>query len=180
MKSYLLIFIFLILHGCGLNGGRSVYWCGDHPCINKKEKEAYFKEYMVVEIKRLKKDSNKKDSEIEKLIEQAKINQKKKITSDKELSKQAKLDEKKRLKEEKKLLKQAKLDEELDRAIEAEEEKQKQKKTIDKKVTEISKITSADNTLINTNAANLSEFDEVVEKITAEDRPYPEINDIPN
>ena len=26
---------------CSANKG--VYWCGDHSCINKKEKEAYFK-----------------------------------------------------------------------------------------------------------------------------------------
>ena len=103
MKSYLLLFVFFLLLSCGITGGGVVYWCGDHPCINKKEKKAYFKENMIVEIKRLKKDSYKKDSEIEKLMEQARINQKKKITSKKKLAKQAKLDEKRRLKEEEEL-----------------------------------------------------------------------------
>ena len=49
---------------CSTNKG--VYWCGDHPCINKKEKEAFFEKNMIVEIKDLKKSAYKTDSMIEK------------------------------------------------------------------------------------------------------------------
>ena len=41
---------------------KGVYWCGDHPCINKEEKEAYFKKTMIVEVKNYNKDKNKNDS----------------------------------------------------------------------------------------------------------------------
>ena len=58
-------YLFLIISCCSNKG---VYWCGDHPCINKKEKEAYFKKTMIVEIKELKDENLKKLSEIEKII----------------------------------------------------------------------------------------------------------------
>ena len=52
MKNLFFIFILFMVVAC--NNNKSVYWCGDHPCINKKEKEAYFKKTMIVEIKNLK------------------------------------------------------------------------------------------------------------------------------
>ena len=72
MKKYLFYLIFFLIIGCANN--KVVYWCGDHPCINKKEKESYFKKTMIVETKSIKKESYKKDSEIEKLMKQAQIN----------------------------------------------------------------------------------------------------------
>ena len=42
-----------------MNDNTGVYWCGDHPCINKKEKEAYFKKNMIVEKRNLKKEKSK-------------------------------------------------------------------------------------------------------------------------
>ena len=54
MKLFVYLIIILILSNCSTN--RSVYWCGDHACINKKEKEAYFKKTMTVEVKNLKSD----------------------------------------------------------------------------------------------------------------------------
>ena len=52
-------FLFCLLVGC--SSGKTVYWCGDHACKNKKEKEAYFKEHMTVEIRNInyKKKENK-------------------------------------------------------------------------------------------------------------------------
>ena len=50
---------------------KNVYWCGDHPCINKKEKEEYFKKTMIIEIKDLKNKNYKDDSEINKIMLQA-------------------------------------------------------------------------------------------------------------
>ena len=40
MKKYLLFFIYIFIISCAVNDG--VYWCGDHPCINKKEKEELY------------------------------------------------------------------------------------------------------------------------------------------
>ena len=54
---------------CSLN--KKVYWCGDHPCINKKEREAYFKKTMIVEVKGSRSKSYMNDSEIEKIIQES-------------------------------------------------------------------------------------------------------------
>ena len=71
MKKCLFYLIFFFIFGC--TNSKVVYWCGDHPCINNKEKEAYFKKTMIVETRSIKKGSYKGDSEIEKLMKQAKI-----------------------------------------------------------------------------------------------------------
>ena len=102
-KIILLLSIFLIF---GCQSQKTVYWCGDHPCVNKKEKEAYFKKNMIVEIRVLNKNYKKNDSEMEKIISQAKLKEKKRIKDEKDLAKQMKLEEKKRLKEEKDFAKQ--------------------------------------------------------------------------
>ena len=39
----------LLTTSCGSN--KDVYWCGDHPCLNNKEKKAYFKNVIVEELK---------------------------------------------------------------------------------------------------------------------------------
>ena len=51
MKTCLFLSIFFLIINC--TNTKSIYWCGDHPCINKKEKEAYFKKTMIVEIRDL-------------------------------------------------------------------------------------------------------------------------------
>jgi hypothetical protein len=106
MIRKLLFLVFLFILSCTNN--KSVYWCGDHACINKKEKESYFKKTMIVEVKNLK-NIKKKSSEIEKITEQAKQEEKKRIKKEKSFLKQAKLDEKKRIKRERDLAKKAKL-----------------------------------------------------------------------
>ena len=65
MKNLFFIFILFIVVAC--NNNKSVYWCGDHPCNNKKEKEAYFKKTMIVEVRNYDKNKIQRDSEIEKL-----------------------------------------------------------------------------------------------------------------
>ena len=95
MKNYLLVSLFFFIISC--TSSNRVYWCGDHPCINKKEKEAYFKKTMIVEVKDLKKNSYKDKSEVEKLFQQARKSDKKRINKEKELTKQAKLEEKRRI-----------------------------------------------------------------------------------
>ena len=80
MNKILILFIILLLTSCSTTKG--VYWCGDHPCINKKEKEAYFKKTMIVEVRDIKKKSYKNNSEIEKLLKQAKLDEKNRIISE--------------------------------------------------------------------------------------------------
>ena len=77
MKKYSYIALFIFIIACSSNKG--VYWCGDHPCINKDEKEAYFKKTMIVEVRNYNKNNIKKDSEIEKILNQAKLNEKKRL-----------------------------------------------------------------------------------------------------
>ena len=212
MKIFVFLLIFFLILNCSNNKG--VNWCGDHPCINKKEKEAYFKKTMIVEIKQLKKEFYKDNSEIEKLLQQAQIDEKKRIITEKELIKQAKLEEKRRIYEEKELIKQAKLEEkrrikeekelikqakleekrrtkeekELVEEIYMEEERiiENEKKVVSKKIVKDSKKASNKSLESHTTEKvikiGLSEFDELVKKITIRNssKPFPEINNTPN
>ena len=164
MRNLFYIIVFFIIIGC--SSGKTGYWCGDHACINKKEKEAYFKKTMIIEIKEFKKEDQKNISEIEKIIQQAEVEGKKAIKKEKKLTNQAKLEQKRRAKEEKNLAKQIKRDE---------------KKILknEKKVTK-KNITVKDS--VENIAVASTDFRKLVEKITKENsfRPYPDINDIPN
>ena len=157
MKAFLYLIILFFFTSCSADKG--VYWCGDHSCINKKEKEAYFKKTMIVEIKNLEKKTSKNNSEVEKIIQQAR-------EEEKNIAKQAKFEEKRKKKEKKNLVKQTKRDEA--RIIKKEKKKSKQSVNINPG------IESA--TTISTN------FIKLVEKIKSKNifRPYPDINDIPN
>ena len=188
MKICLLLFIFLMFISC--NNNKSVFWCGDHPCINKKEKQAYFKKTMIVEKKDLKSNSYEDKSEIEKLSQQALLDEKDRIKDERALRKIAKLEEKKRIKEEKALSKQAKLEEKKrikeEKALSKQAKLEEKKRIKDdkkgfskKKVTQKSVEKEVSNENIKIKKGN---FKELVEKITKQNafRPYPEINDIPN
>ena len=109
MKLLFLLIFSLLLFAC--SDSKKVYWCGDHACINDKEKEAYFKKTMIVEIRELSKKNKKSKSEVEIIKKQAGLEQKKEIKNEKELAKQVRLEEKRRIKEEKDLAKQARLEE---------------------------------------------------------------------
>jgi len=194
MKNYLFLCVFFLIFSCTNN--KSVYWCGDHPCINNKEKEAYFKKTMIVEVRELKKESNKDISEFEKLLKQAQVDEKKRIMSEKGLAKQVRLEEKRRIKEEKELAKQVRLEEKrrieekkkLSKQARLEEKREKNniwkdEKELPKK--EVSKTKNKE-TAINIDMAstNISsaKFKELAERITLKNkfRPFPNINDIPN
>ena len=169
MSKILILLIILLITACSTNKG--VYWCGDHPCINKKEKEAYFKKTMIVEVRDVKKKSYNNNSEIEKLLKQANINEKNRIISEKELTKQAKLEEKRRIKEEKELAKQIELDEK--RRI-----KERKKNITNNKTSKKIKLKEINEETILTNTSN--KFEELVEKIIKRNslKPFPNIGDI--
>jgi len=190
-----------IIASCSSNS-KNVYWCGDHPCINKTEKEAYFKKTMIVEIKELKKEKKQDSPEIEKIIKQAKLDEKRRIKEEKDLTKHAKLEEKRRIKEEKDLTKHAKLEEK--RRIKEEKDLTKQAKLEEKRrikeEKDLEKSVKKDEKLIlkktenkqNQNAKlstkvgiieiDSNKFDDLTNKILKRNsfRSYPDLNDIPN
>ena len=178
MKNLVYLIIFFITVSC--TNSKSVYWCGDHPCINKKEREAYFKKNMIVEMKELKKTNSKNNSDIAKIIQNAKVEEKKRIINEKNLAKEAKLEEKRRIKEEKKMVKQAKLEEKRRIKEEKKIESDKDKQTFIKKKKEEKKLVS-DSSIKNAKI-NLSTFGEIFKNIRKKNsvKSYPDINDIPN
>ena len=192
MRIFIFLLFSFLLTQCANTS--KVYWCGDHPCINKKEKEAYFRETMIVEIRNIKDKSYKKDSNFEKIMKNAKIKEKKRILNEKDLKKQAKLEEKRRIKEEKKLLKQAKLEEK--RRIKEEKELERQAKINEKDLTiekeeiireiEMEEKSSEKNFSLNKTDKNPnpsgSTFKEIVDNIFKKNnsKSFPDINNIPN
>ena len=200
MKKYIFLIVFIFTFACTANKG--VYWCGDHPCINKDEKESYFKKNMIVEVRNYNKGNIQKDTEIEKLLKQAKLNEKDRKLDEKELIKKAKinerelvkrikLEEKKRIMEEKELAKILKLDEK--KRIMEEKELAKQLKLDEKKRKKTEKVVKLDKKEIKKKKAlsvvspagtveiSSQKFEELVKKIMKRNssRSYPEINDIP-
>ena len=118
MKLFFFILTLFLITNCTQNKG--VYWCGDHACINKAEKEAYFKKTMIVERRLINKKDLKKTSDFEKISKQVRAEQKKikkdkklKAKYEKNLQKETKLKEKLKKKAESDLKKQIKLDEKL-------------------------------------------------------------------
>ena len=182
MKNLLYLIIFFVFVNC--SGDKGVYWCGDHPCINKKEKEAYFKKTMTIEMRALKKEKFKRLSEIEKITQQARSEKKSVIKEEKKLVKQSKLEAKRRIKEEKKIIKQAKL--EAKRRIKEEKELAKQIELDEKKIIKNeAKILKKDDSIkeaFENIEFGSNKFNELVEKITRKNsfKPYPDINNIPN
>ncbi len=199
MKKHLFYMVFFLVLGCA--NSKVVYWCGDHPCINNKEKEAYFKKTMIVETKIIKKGSYKDDTEIEKLMKEAQIKEKERILSEKELKKRAKLDQKRREKEEKRLAKQAKLEEkrrekEEKKLLKKEKSDKKKQKKLSKKISKTKKIIEKPkkeainkpekkiliDSPLDEGKININEFNKLVENITEKNKnkPYPSINNIQN
>ena len=166
MKNLFFLFILFMIISCSSN--KVVYWCGDHPCINKKEKKAYFKKNMIVEMKSIKSKNYKDNSEIEKIMQESQKKGKKRIREEKDLAKQINLEEKKRIKEEKDLAKQIYLEEK--KRIKGEKKSYKRKIYVNKE----KQLKKAE--------IDLDEFSELVEKITKKNtfKPYPDINEIPN
>ena len=194
MKYLIFLVSLFLLFAC--SNSKSVYWCGDHACINNKEKEAYFKKTMIVEVRELGKQDQKDKSNLEIIKEQTGLKEKIINKQEKELSKQIRQEEKIRIKEAKKLAKQARLEEKI-KIKEAKklakqarlEEKmriKKEKKSSKQKKAETVNTASKKEVLLNSDIApiNLSsaEFAELVESVKKKNmlRPFPNINDIPN
>ena len=182
MKLLFYLAISFTIISCSSN--KTVYWCGDHPCIDKNEKEAYFKKTMIVEVKDFGKKNLKENSEIEKIVQQDQSGKKGEIKEEKVLAKQSKLEKKRRINEEKVLTKQAKL--EKKRRINEEKVLAKKIEQNEKKIIKKDKKKSKKSINVNTDLENIAivstNFQKKVKEISKRNifRPYPDINDIPN
>ena len=204
--KYFIILLFIILLSC--TNKKEVYWCGDHACINNKEKKAYFEKTLITEIKDLTKQKRKK-SDFEIIKEKAGLDldkEKEKEFEDKievlsteeqkALAKQLRLEEKQRIKEEKKLTKQSRLDEKkigneakaegdctklvkLHEKLKCKMDEKKANKAKSKK--DDSKIKLEASVINEKDMDSSVEFNELVKKIHKKNlsRSYPDINDIP-
>ena len=204
--KYFFILLFIILLSC--TNKNEVYWCGDHACINNKEKKAYFEKTLITEIKDLTKQKRKK-SNFEIIKEKAGLDLDKekeeefedkiKVLSTEEqkaLAKQLRLEEKQRIKEEKKLTKQSRLDEKkigneakaegdctklvkLHEKLKCKMDEKKANKAKSKK--DDSKIKLEASVINEKDMDSSVEFNELVKKIHKKNlsRSYPDINDIP-
>ena len=173
MKSITFFIILIIVSSCS-SYNKQTYICGDRPCINKAEKEEYFKKNMIIEVKKNKKEDKKKVSEVDQILDQALIKQKgikkeeRKLVKEKkykdkelrrrekELAKQLRLEKKRKIKEEKKLAKLA-----------------KKNKKLNKSAKKISKQQNMND--------NFSDFQMIVDNIYNKNtkKKYPDINKIP-
>jgi len=184
MRIILTSLLFVLLISC--TSAKKTYWCGDHPCINKAERESYFKKNMIVEVKELNKKNKKEITELEKIIQQARINEKKRIKDEKKLAKQIQKEEKRKKREEKQFVKkQLKDEKKLAKQIQKKEKRKKKEekqfvkkqlkdeKKSDEKITISNKIVIAE--------VFLSDFKKLMDKIIERNksRDYPDINDMP-
>jgi hypothetical protein len=172
MKNLFLFFLFLLLLQCSSN--KIVFWCGDHACINKKEKESYFKKTLIIQVKEINKKNKIKYTDIEKILQQNNVSDKQKIKKDKKFAKQVYREEKIKRKIEKKLAKKAY------REQKNKDKRQKKlsikkpkliklgKKVEPKKTSTLSKIVSDDFSKI---------ADTIIKKNSSKN--YPDINNVP-
>jgi len=189
MRFFLYIFILLLCFSCSTN--KQTYWCGDHACTSKSEKEDYFKQTMIVEVNSIKKDKGKTDiTNIEKIINNEKGNTREK----KYLSNQEKLETKRKKKEKKRLTKQEKIktkkltkqNKEKEKALnkqkklEAKAKNENNKKNIKKKKIIEKKVSSTESTSEDIKFS-LTDFDKIVKKIMNKNdfKSFPDINNIP-
>jgi len=181
MKKYLYLIIFIFAISCSSNKG--VYWCGDHACSNNKEKEAYFKKTMIVEVRNLDKNYKERVSENEKILNQSESKKKKIVIKKKELEKEIILEEELRAKKEKEIEQQieiqeqeiAKMEKKLNDEINLEEELTLSSEKIEQKKS------SSSNKVVEIKEINSKTFDELVENILIRNssRSFPKINNIP-
>jgi len=175
MRIFFLFALIALLYSCAAKQG--AYWCGDHPCINKAEKEAYFEKTMIVEFREVKKSNKKEQTELNKILEQAKKSEKKRISDEKALKKQAKLSNKNQLKAKKEKLKKEKLYEKNNVKMEELKTESKLKDVKKNKKIEIVKSEQVD-----INKFTTDKFEDVVKRINEKNslKPFPDINDTPN
>ena len=178
MRYLIILFSIIIFTGCA--NVNKTYWCGDHPCINKKEKEAYFKKNKTLEVRKIDKKNKKEISNLEKIMEQARKKEKKRIVNEKKLNKKTKLEQKRKIKEQKRLAKQAKIDQKKN--LKEQKVLVKKSKNIEKEKLVKKKDVKVKKVIISKSNIGLTEFERIVLKVKERNmsRSYPDINNIPN
>jgi hypothetical protein len=197
VRIFFISIIFFLLTNCVQN--KRTFWCGDHPCINKAERKAYFQKTMIVEVKDFKKDKNINNNDLEKLMQEAGKKEKSRIRKEKNQKKQFKYENKKKVKEQRRLDKIAKKKEKENKKKEkklAKKIDKDLKKELKKRV-KLTKEVQSDAVIINknkkhntkkTNNINNSQlnyssnFKDLVNKVVQRNslKPYPNINVIPD
>ena len=77
MKKFFLFLLILFLYNC--SKPKTVFICGDHVCINKKEADQYFEENLTIEVKIIN-AKTKKDIDLVELNMSNNLNEKKVVT----------------------------------------------------------------------------------------------------
>ena len=157
MKLLILFFILLVPFLSSCKKSDLVYWCGDHECVNEKERISYFKKTMIVEMKNADKVS-KNDK-----------------TREKEIKKQLKIQKTEEKLKAKKMKKQAKINEKLKKK---EKELKIEKSGFEKNVEQIEVETSKVKVVKKEFSYKTDNFDEIKKKImnTEKNKPYLDIN----
>ena len=170
MKIFLFFILATFISSCASKDG--VYWCGDHPCINKAEKEAYFKKTMIVDFREFKKNDKDEQSKLNKILEEAKKNEKKRISDERVLKKEAKIKSKKLKKEKKAKLKKKKLN----------KKKELKSEEVAKKSEDVEKVKIVKNDQVDISEFSNNKFEDIVKKINDRNanKPFPDINNTPN
>ena len=192
MNKYIKLFFLLVLLSCSSN--KEVFWCGDHACINKAEKEEFFQNNMIVEVRKIGKKENKEYSKVNEVINQGKLNKdnlaadengkiklsksekKQRIKDEKQLSRQLLKQKRQRIKDEKKLAKELK----------KEEKKRNKNKDVKNKVYSIKKtkkvvkkpLINKSNVVSSVNDKSGLKFVDLVKKIKEKSyaKSFPNIN----
>ena len=180
MKFLIFSILIFLLFGCSSN--KEVYWCGDHACVNKKEKEIYFKETMIVEKRKISEKSSLSKSEKDDIIEQIHNKEKKFSRRDKKLKKQARSEEKQIMGEVKAVKnKNIALDQKecFNWNVEKRSLRECLNPILGNRKSKLDKKNQKDITLLKKDES-LFEFVDLVKKITMKNKskPYPNINEI--
>ena len=169
MKLLFLLFLFFSISAC--DNKKLVYWCGDHPCVNNKERIAYFQKTMTVEMRESSKGNKIDLKEEKRLKRKAKLELKKQQQNEKRLKKQAKLEEKIRAqnkKKKKKIFKNTK--------------KINKDKKVSKEIIQDDKVIEESNKVAKRFEINKSDnFDEILDVIlnSEKNKKFPDINSFP-
>ena len=171
MRICIYFIIFILIGSCSSNN--EVYWCGDHACANNKEKEAYFKKTMIVEVRSLDKKNKEPLSTNQMILNESKSVEKNTVVNVEESNQETKLEEEIEIEIELQIQDRAKKEEELNEQIKLNE---------DKKISteKMSSYPSSFSKVVEINEITTKDFDDLVEKILLRNssRSYPKINDI--
>lgn len=171
MRVYIYFIIFILVASCASNN--EVYWCGDHACANNKEKVAYFKKTMIVEVRSLDKKIIEPLSTNQKILNESKSDEKNTVINVEESIQEINLENEIEKEIELQIQDRAKKQEELNEHVRLDQD---EKIRLEKK----SHNPSSFDKVAEINEIETKDFDEIVEKILLRNssRSYPKINDI--